>query len=542
MCPRRVSSGPAKPVGRALAGAELTLAIVTAAASLTGCTSTVQGSAGSTDSAGGPGESKPEVLYSLTGDHMEFVNADGGANVTLVVDGVDSHSIWFTDRPYRESGVISTERLVQEWAPGATFDRDAPNAALVLHEAAEVGPGETADTLVVEMLDAAYDAATHRFTTDLRVLSDEQLGSIDGNLDAHADKHDKHWPTSAGAVSLFIDTDSLAAVTSPDASTTPSPTPATSIAETPSATASASSTGSDTASAAATGSPSGTASGSATGTPSATTSSASASATDSVVLGPPQSLTAPPPRSGSTNLTWQPPYNAGGFATSIQYKVEVSSDGTSFAAAGTVNGDSSGGIMRISGITSTKYYRVTAVLARLTSAPSSVLAVSPSGASTPTPSATATAPGPTVPTAVTASSPMASSPTSGRATITWQNSTTSDGLPISYTVEMSTDGGFTYSAVNGAVITTTGSHSSATIGSLAVGKLIYFRVRASTTAGTSNPSSGSAASSVTIQGPASASPLPPPPIALKTATPSSSASYTVNQTIYFNISISPNGT
>ena len=170
----------------------------------------------------------PAVLFSLTSDAMHFENPNG-MDVTLVMEGVDPHTIWFTDRPARESGAITTSRFVQDWQPGGTFDIDPPNAALVLHEPTKVD-STSAETLVAEIQNASYDAANKTFRADLKVLLDQEAATLDGNLAAHGDRHDNAWPSRAGAVSLFIDSVSLDTVTD---STTPSPSASDSPTYTP---------------------------------------------------------------------------------------------------------------------------------------------------------------------------------------------------------------------------------------------------------------------------------------------------------------------
>lgn len=173
-------------------------ALVTAPAWLAACTT-------STDATSQAEE--PTALFSLTADSMRLENASGD-EVSLVMEGVDPHTVWFTDRPDRESGTMSTGIFVAQWAEGETFAEDPPNAALVLHEPVDVD-GQVTETLVVEMLDASYDALRSTFRADLKVLSDEEADTADGHLAAHGDRHDAAWPSEANDVSLFIDTVNL---------------------------------------------------------------------------------------------------------------------------------------------------------------------------------------------------------------------------------------------------------------------------------------------------------------------------------------------
>lgn len=162
------------------------------------------------------------MLFSLTSDSMRFEDPSG-MDVTLVMEGVDPHTVWFTDRPERKSGAITTSQLAAEWADGETFDEIPPNAALVLHEPVAVDD-VVAETLVAEILDASYDETARTFTADIRVLLDEEASELEGQMGHHGANHGRAWPTQAGAVSLFIDSVNLDAVTVSDS---PSPTAAT---------------------------------------------------------------------------------------------------------------------------------------------------------------------------------------------------------------------------------------------------------------------------------------------------------------------------
>lgn len=171
-------------------------------------------------------EGDAQALFSLTSDQVQIQDVDG-MDMTVVMKGVDPHTVWFTDRPARESGVITTEELVAQWNDGETFDTDPPNAALVLHEPSTVDDGSVTETLVAEVRDAAYDAATQTFYARLHALSIEEADSVSGSLEKHADSHALAWPNVGGAVSLFIDDVAADTLTDPAALTTSTPTPTT---------------------------------------------------------------------------------------------------------------------------------------------------------------------------------------------------------------------------------------------------------------------------------------------------------------------------
>ena len=57
-------------------------------------------------------------------------NGTGGtlSETTLTLTDVSSKTGWFTDRPYRGSGQMSTERFIALWDEGGTFADDPPDA------------------------------------------------------------------------------------------------------------------------------------------------------------------------------------------------------------------------------------------------------------------------------------------------------------------------------------------------------------------------------------------------------------------------------
>ncbi|MFN7148141.1 MAG: hypothetical protein ACK4V6_01540 [Microthrixaceae bacterium] len=133
-------------------------------------------------------------LFSQTSHSGRIEFADGEAT-RLVMDGVDLHTMAFSDRPERQTDVADTEASVERWED--MFADSAPNAVLVEHRP----DGET-DSLVVVLSDAVFDPATRTLSYDVDVLADEaHPESVTGLI---GDLHDEA-PTDFGASSLFID-------------------------------------------------------------------------------------------------------------------------------------------------------------------------------------------------------------------------------------------------------------------------------------------------------------------------------------------------
>jgi hypothetical protein len=111
----------------------------------------------------------------------------------LSLSGVSAHTIWFSDRPAREAGVIETGTF----AIDPVFDpADPPNAAVVV----QTDSGQ--DTLVVELTAPRYDAAGDTITYDATPIA-TYAGDVFTRI---ADQQeDAELPASFGLTSVLID-------------------------------------------------------------------------------------------------------------------------------------------------------------------------------------------------------------------------------------------------------------------------------------------------------------------------------------------------
>ena len=138
------------------------------------------------------------VLYTLSADTGALTPVEGSAtDFTLVLFAADRHTVWFSDRPARLSGTLDTADLVDDWA-GFGFVADPPTVAVVLHEA-----GGSADTLVAEVSEPAYDASTGDFSATVRVL-DELTGQGADAFEHFSSTADAGLPPSFAGVSIFV--------------------------------------------------------------------------------------------------------------------------------------------------------------------------------------------------------------------------------------------------------------------------------------------------------------------------------------------------
>jgi hypothetical protein len=134
-------------------------------------------------------------------DHvLAVVNATGGTmreagdGYRLVLDGVVSGAVWFSDSPARAAGSATIDELVR-----AFFSADAdPNAALEVLD----GP-RTGDVVAVELSNPRQRRDGDRLVLDARILDRVELAA--SALRAHAEQATSRPPARFGAAALFID-------------------------------------------------------------------------------------------------------------------------------------------------------------------------------------------------------------------------------------------------------------------------------------------------------------------------------------------------
>jgi hypothetical protein len=101
------------------------------------------------------------------------LNADGAKleGDKLVLTGVSTNSIIFSDRPTRAAGHITTDEIVKQWGAGAdSFDRDPPNATVSV-----LGGGSDVSDAVVTLRSPKLDGTT--LTFDVSVMEGNLTGA-----------------------------------------------------------------------------------------------------------------------------------------------------------------------------------------------------------------------------------------------------------------------------------------------------------------------------------------------------------------------------
>ncbi|WP_431322918.1 hypothetical protein [Rhizobium sp. YTU87027] len=123
------------------------------------------------------GTAKQEIVPSLI-----VMNSDGASlkGTTLTLNGISPNSIMFADRPVRSAGHGLTAHLLQEWAPGGSFEKDPPNATISVFDK----EASAVEDAVVVLKDPKLSGDTLTFTVDV--------------LESNIEKAD-------GPASIFID-------------------------------------------------------------------------------------------------------------------------------------------------------------------------------------------------------------------------------------------------------------------------------------------------------------------------------------------------
>jgi hypothetical protein len=136
----------------------------------------------------------PDYLFVQSFSAGTWASTDTDGVYTLTLTGAAAHTIYFSDRPERDTGLAPN----QSFLDGLGFEAEnPPNAALVV----QTDSGEE-DVLVVELLAPVYDADTATLTYEARVLRD--YGGR-GLADLAQQQTDYELPASFGEGNLFID-------------------------------------------------------------------------------------------------------------------------------------------------------------------------------------------------------------------------------------------------------------------------------------------------------------------------------------------------
>lgn len=165
--------------------------------SLTGLASAVDESENDTVDLAASGVVAEEAwtyIFIQEGKGGTFVKDETG-NYTLTITGAVPYTVYFSDRPARDAGMVEMERFLE----GFNFDpNNPPNALLTIREGEE-----ERDMIVVELTEPGYDNATDTLTYKAKVIADYEFES-DWPEDLFP-RADMAIPEQFGEVVLIID-------------------------------------------------------------------------------------------------------------------------------------------------------------------------------------------------------------------------------------------------------------------------------------------------------------------------------------------------
>ncbi len=120
---------------------------------------------------------------------------DGSGNYTLTISNVIPHTIYFSDRPVKDSGFVPLDKFIAgfNWGP-----ENPPNAAIIIREG-----DEEEDVIFAQLTAPYYDETNQSLVYTCKVLSEYQARSE--RLQEMAPLADTSIPETFGAVLLVID-------------------------------------------------------------------------------------------------------------------------------------------------------------------------------------------------------------------------------------------------------------------------------------------------------------------------------------------------
>ena len=133
-------------------------------------------------------------IFIQEGSSGGFVN-DGSGNYTLTLNDVVPYTVFFADRPARDTGFVPMDKFLKGFDFGVN---NPPNAAIILPD-----ENETSDMVVVELTKPQYNNTTQTVTYNAKQLKEYSFNS--GWLKDHASEVDPAIPERFGTVEVVID-------------------------------------------------------------------------------------------------------------------------------------------------------------------------------------------------------------------------------------------------------------------------------------------------------------------------------------------------
>lgn len=140
---------------------------------------------------------QPSFLFMQTAHSGTLSAAKADGTRTLTLKDISPVTVYFAERPDRETGHESTAEFIAEWSMGEdSFETNPPNAAL------DIIGNDSQSIAIVELMSATYNSATQTLEYEILILDDETAGNIPESFDeavlfidsTHKDYHCICWP------------------------------------------------------------------------------------------------------------------------------------------------------------------------------------------------------------------------------------------------------------------------------------------------------------------------------------------------------------
>ena len=142
-------------------------------------------------------DTQPSFLFMQTAHSGTLSLAKADGTRTLTLKDVSPVTVYFSERPDRETGHQSTAEFIAEWSAGEdSFEANPPNAAL------DIIGDDSQSIAIVELMSAKYNSADQTLEYEILMLDDETAGAIPQSFDeaalfidsTHKDYHCICWP------------------------------------------------------------------------------------------------------------------------------------------------------------------------------------------------------------------------------------------------------------------------------------------------------------------------------------------------------------
>lgn len=141
-------------------------------------------------------DSKPYFLFTMKSQSGTLKQSVSG-EWKLTLQNPDNDTVYFSDRPYRIAGSVSSRKFINDWSK-LGFNKNPPNAALSLDP--QLNKGNRQDTIIVTLNNPEVNLLTQTITFNIA-----QSDNPTGGLESFKKRLDTSVPEKFIEPTLFID-------------------------------------------------------------------------------------------------------------------------------------------------------------------------------------------------------------------------------------------------------------------------------------------------------------------------------------------------